>query len=98
MREINYEEDKEMEDFVDITRVESRYLSQDELLEFIHETTYNITEQIFDSLGGKIDVQVITVTEWVELRSYYDEEKDEAFEEVIYPICIHNTKFFETSA
>ena len=43
MREINHEEDKEMEDFVDIERPESRYLSQDELLELIHETTYHRT-------------------------------------------------------
>jgi len=98
MREINHEEDKEMEDFVDITRVESRYLSQDELLEFIHETTYNITEQLFDSLGGKIDVQVITVTQWMTVERYYDEVKDRIIEKPVPVDRIHNTKFFETSA
>ena len=98
MREVNHEEHKGADDFVDEERIESRHLNQKELLEFIHENTYKITEQLFDNLGGEIDVQIITVTQWLQEESHYDEVKDKIVENFIEVDRIHNTIFFGTSA
>ena len=32
-------------------------LDQEEMLEFVHECTFYITEQVFDNFGGRVDVQ-----------------------------------------
>ena len=87
-----------MEEYVDSNRHETRYLNQDELLSFIHETTYNITEQLFDNLGGKIDTQVITVTHWKDEEHTYDETGAPINSDIIDIERINNTRFFETSA
>ena len=51
-----------MEDFVDIERTDNDgpALGMEQFLEFIHEVTYNITEQLFDNLDKVLEVHVRT--------------------------------------
>jgi len=71
-------------------------LSQNQLLEFIHENTYNITEQIFDNFGGRVDVQIITVTQWGRINEEDEKHMTEEAKKQSIDIRIHNTKFFQT--
>ena len=50
----------------------------------VHKYTYQVSEQIFDSLGGKLDIQVITVEQYLAIDN---EDNPEYYER------IHNTKF-----
>ena len=68
--------------------------STGKFLDDIHEYTYHITEQLFDNLGGKIDIQIITVEKWE--NSHYDTITGESYEEE--QIRIHNTKFYSILA
>ena len=71
-------------------------LSQKQLLEFIHENTYNITEQIFDNFEGIVDVQIITVTQWGRINEEDEKHMTEEAKKQSIDIRIHNTKFFQT--
>ena len=92
--------DEERKVYIIGESAEERYLHIDELLGFIHETTYNITEQLFDNLGGRIDIQVITVTQWTTDEVNYYEEDGKVIDAKAIQVVDHinNTKFFETSA
>ena len=92
--------DEERKVYIIGESAEERYLHIDELLGFIHETTYNITEQLFDNLGGRIDIQVITVTQWTTDEVNYYEEDGKVIDAKAVQVVDHinNTKFFETSA
>ena len=65
MPEPNNDYLKGVEDVVDVTRSEDPALGMEEFLEFVHETTYKITEQLFDNLDKVLEISVITVTQWV---------------------------------
>ena len=60
----------------------------------MHEYTYLITEQIYDNLGGKIDIQIITVENWHNV--FEDPVTGESHVEEL--IRIHNTKFYSLHA
>ena len=63
-------------------------------LDNVHEYTYLITEQIYDNLGGKIDIQIITVEKWHNV--FADPVTGETQVEEL--IRIHNTKFYSILA
>jgi len=65
--------------------------------DLIHEYTYSIAEQLFDNLGGKLDIQVITVEQY----QFFANEIEMAFghaPEYVTTHYIHNTKFFTITA
>ena len=65
----NNDNQRSMEDFIEVTEAEDPALSMEEFLEFVHETTYNITEQLFDNLDKVLEVHVITVTQWIVIEN-----------------------------
>ena len=87
--ERHIEEEKGMEDTVDMERDAEPRLNLEQFLEFVHETTYNISEQLFDNLDKVLEIQVITVTQWVVIGG------DEPITNQDY---IHNTKYQQITA
>ena len=64
-------------------------LPEEIFLDDVHEYTYKISEQLFDNLKGKIDIQITTIEKWIKLLPGSEVEK------VDY---IHNTNFFGINA
>ena len=54
---------------------------------------YHITEQLFDNLGGRPDMQIITVEDYLVDRNFVEEQ-----EKYIRIQKIHNTKFYTVPA
>ena len=93
-----FEEEKEEEKTNFMRESGTREMQMEEMLNFIHESAYNVTEQLFDNLGGKIDTQIITITQWGNEDYYENEVTGERHILNIRRNLIHNTKFFGVNA
>ena len=62
-----------------------KYPGTEGFLRLVHEYAYMIAEQLYDNLGGRLDIQVFTVERWI----HYVDLRDEVM--TFTPIRIHNT-------
>ena len=56
-------------------------------LRLVHEYAYMIAEQLYDNLGGRLDIQIFTVEGWIHYIILENEEMEAATSR------IHNTSF-----
>ena len=65
-----------------------KYPLMEGFLKLVHEYAYMIAEQLYDNLGGRLDIQVFTVEKWISYRKIGRKEI------IIIPLDrIHNTSF-----
>ena len=65
-----------------------KYAQMEGFSRLVHEYAYMIAEQLFDNLGGRLDIQVFTVENWLHYIKV-----DNAAEIEVPVIRIHNTSF-----
>ena len=64
-----------------------KYWGMEGFLRLVHEYAYMIAEQLYDNLGGRLDIQIFTVENWIHYITLGDEEIE------LPTIRIHNTSF-----